>query len=479
MNLSSKIAYNTIIQVVGKIISTILGLITLAIMARYLGQSGFGDYTTIINFVSFFAIIADLGLTLVTVQMISRPGVDEKKVLNNLFGLRLVSIIIFLSLSPLIGWFLPYTPIVKIGILIAAISFLFPALNQILVGLFQKKLRMDKSVIAETVSRLFLVGGTYLAIKLDGGLNWVLWAAVLASAINFIIAYLLAGKSYLIKPCFDFSLWQEIIKQSWPLAVTIVLNLLYLKTDTLILSLIKSSEEVGLYGAAYRIIDVLTTLPFMFAGIILPILTSSWFENKKDYFKLILQKSFDLMAVFSIPIIAGSLVLATPIITLVAGSEFEGSGSILKILVFALASVFLGCMFAHAIIAINQQKKMIKPYIFVGVSSVLLYLIFIPKFSYYGAAAITIYSEIAIALFSAYIVFKYTNFIPKLMILFKAIASSMIMTIVLLLINNSFYYSWVGLISGILAAITTYLLSLFLTKGLTINDLKILLNKKI
>lgn len=479
MNLSSKIAYNTIIQVVGKVVSTILGLLTLAIMARYLGQSGFGDYTTIINFVSFFAIIADLGLTLVTVQMISRPGVEEKKVLNNLFGLRLVSIVLFLALSPIISLFLPYSQVIKIGILVAALSFLFPALNQILIGLFQKKLRMDKAVIAETISRLVLFGGTYLAIKFGSGLMGILWAAVIAAAVNFIISYLLAGKSYLLKPDFDFTLWKEVIKKSWPLAVTIVLNLLYLKTDTLILSLIKSSEEVGLYGAAYRIIDVLTTLPFMFAGIVLPILTSSWFEDKKDYFKLVLQKSFDLMAVFSIPIIAGALVLAKPIIVLVAGPEFAGSGVILKILIFALVAIFLGCMFAHAVIAINQQKKMIGPYIFVGLSSVLLYLIFIPKFSYYGAAAITIYSEVAIALFSAYIVFKYTHFTPTLKIFLKAIISSLIMGGILLLINESFYYSWTGLILGCVIAVTVYFLSLFATRGLTTNDLKILLNKKL
>lgn len=479
MNLSSKIAYNTIIQVVGKVVSTILGLLTLAIMARYLGQSGFGDYTTIINFVSFFAIIADLGLTLVTVQMISRPGVEEKKVLNNLFGLRLVSIVLFLALSPIIALFLPYSPVIKIGVLVAALSFLFPALNQILIGLFQKKLRMDKAVIAETISRLILFGGTYLAIKLGSGLMGILWAAVIAAAVNFIISYLLAGKSYLLKPDFDFALWKEVIKKSWPLAVTIVLNLLYLKTDTLILSLIKSSEEVGLYGAAYRIIDVLTTLPFMFAGIVLPIMTSSWFEDKKDYFKLVLQKSFDLMAVFSIPIIAGALVLAKPIIVLVAGPEFAGSGVILKILIFALVAIFLGCMFAHAVIAINQQKKMIGPYIFVGLSSVLLYLIFIPKFSYYGAAVITIYSEVAIALFSAYIVFKYTHFTPTLKIFLKAIISSLIMGGILLLINESFYYSWTGLILGCVIAVTVYFLSLFATRGLTTNDLKILLNKKL
>jgi len=479
MNLSSKIAYNTIIQLLGKIVSTILGLISLAMMARYLGQAGFGSYTTIITFVSFFAIIADLGLTLVTVQMISRPGADEIKVLNNLFGLRLVSIIIFLGLAPLFAIFSPYPVFVKTGILIATLSFLFPALNQVLIGLFQKRLRMDKAVIAETLGRIILVAGIYIAIIYSKGLNGILWATVISAGFNFLIAYLLATKFHLVRPAFDFVLWREVIKKSWPLAVTIVLNLLYLKTDTLVLSLIKSPGEVGLYGAAYRIIDVLTTLPYMFAGIILPILTLSWFEEKKDYFASVLQKSFDLMAIFSIPIIAGTLVLARPLIILVAGNDFENSGTILKILIFALVAVFLGCMFAHAVIAIDRQKKMIGSYIFVSVSSVILYLIFIPIFSYYGAAVITIYSELAIALLSAYVVWRYTKFIPNFKIVIKAIVASFFMWLGLSLIPSDFYYSWLGLFGGGVIAILIYFVSLYLIKGLTKADLKILLNKQL
>lgn len=479
MNLSSKIAYNTIIQLVGKIISTILGLIALAMMARYLGQAGFGSYITIINFVSFFAVIADLGLTLVTVQMISRPNIDERKVLNNLMGLRLVSIILFLTAAPLVAIFLPYTFAVKIGILIATLSFLFPALNQVLIGLFQKNLRMDKSVIAETVSRIILVIGIYLSIKFNWGLNGMLWATVISAGFNFIAAYLLATKFYWLKPAFDLSFWKEVIKKSWPLAITIVLNLLYLKTDTLILSLIKTPGEVGLYGAAYRIIDVLTTLPFMFAGIILPILTLSWFEERKEYFAAVLQKSFDLMAIFSIPIIAGTLVLAKPLIVLVAGNEFADSGLILKVLIFALVAIFLGCMFAHAVIAINKQREMIKFYIFVSLSAVVLYLIFIPFFSYFGAASITIYSELAIAFFSAYVVWRYTSFIPSFKILIKSIIASIAMWASLIFIPNNFYYSWIGLtLSGFVAAFV-YLISLYLIKGITKKDLKILLNKKL
>jgi O-antigen/teichoic acid export membrane protein len=138
MSLTKKIAHNTIIQIAGKIISTILGLFALALITRYLGRGGFGEYTTIVTFLTFFATIADFGLTLVTVQMISARGAEENKLLNNIFGLRLVSIIIVLLFAPLTISFFPYSPAVKLGVLIAFASFIFPALNQVIIGLFQK-----------------------------------------------------------------------------------------------------------------------------------------------------------------------------------------------------------------------------------------------------------------------------------------------------------------------------------------------------
>lgn len=476
MKISSKIAYNTIIQIAGKGISTALGLISLAMMARYLNQGGFGEYTTITNFLSFFAIIADLGLTLVSVQMISRPGVDEKKILNNLFGLRLVSIILFLGLAPIFAFFSPYSPIIKMGILITSLSFIFPALNQIIIGLLQKKLRMDKAVVAENISRLILVAGIYLSIAFDYGLLGILWASVISSAANFIISYFLASKFIYLKPSFDKAIWLETITKSWPLAITIILNLLYLKTDTLILSLVRSVEEVGLYGAAYRIIDVLSTLPFMFAGIILPIMSAAWLEQRKGDFDKALQKSFDLMALFSLPIIAGAMVLAKPIMILVAGEDFAPSGLILKILIFAVAAIFLGCMFAHAVIAIDKQKKMIGSYLFVSISSVLLYLLIIPHFSYIGAASITVYSEIAISFLSAYVVWKYTRFIPSFKIVVRALFASILMGGIIYILPVN-YYDWTNLVAGTALAGIIYLLVLYVIKGITKDDLKILLNR--
>lgn len=480
MKLSTKIAYNTIIQLASKIIATVLGLFTIAIITRHLGTHGFGQYTTALTFLSFFAIIADLGLTLVTVQMISRPDAKEDVILGNLLALRLVSALFFLGLAPLIVLFFPYEPVVKFSVLVASFSFLFVALNQILVGLFQKHLRMDKVSIAEVVSRIVLLIGVVLVIKMEYSLIGILVVTVVSSLVSFLIHYIFSRSFVRIKLRFDVHYWTEIIKMSWPLAITIALNLLYLKTDTLLLSIINRPTEigiiaeVGLYGAAYKVIDVLITLPFMFAGIILPILTKTWISGDADGFKSVLQRSFDVMVIFALPLMIGAQFLAKDIMVLVAGEEFASSGPILKILMLAAVMIFLGNMFAHAVIALDKQKNIIKAYVFTAVTAVAGYFIFIPFFSYFGAAWITIYSEFTIALASGILVWKTTKFIPSFQLFFKALMASAVMGLSIYSLSFFGVYNfWLALcLSPII-----YFVFLYLFKGIKKQDLEILLNK--
>ena len=164
MSLSRKIAHNTLVQMIGKIISTALGLFSLALITRYLGQEGFGDYTTIITYLTIFAVVADFGLTLVTVQMISplKEKEDESRILGNLFSFRLVSVLALIALAPLVLLVMPYSEAVKLGILLAAPYFIFPALIQVIIGLLQKKLSMDRAALAEVLSRVVQILKAYL-----------------------------------------------------------------------------------------------------------------------------------------------------------------------------------------------------------------------------------------------------------------------------------------------------------------------------
>lgn len=472
MSLSTQVAKNTIIQFASKIISTILGLVAVAIMTRSLGQEGFGEYTTIITFLSFFAVIADLGLTLVTVQMISHPQSDQHKILSNLFGLRLISAFVCLGLAPLIIIFFPYPGIIKLGVAVTSLSFFFIALNQILIGLFQKHLKMIIVSSAEVVGRAALLVGIIVSVYLKGGLVGIMAATVISSIINFLINYAYSRGLVKFKIGFDWPVWREIIEKSWPLAVTIVFNLIYLRADTLILSLFKSQSEVGLYGAAYKVVDVLTALPFMFAGLVLPILTSSWAEKNMEKFSRVIQRSFDVLAIIAIPMVAGTLMLAQPIMTIVAGTDFAVSGNILKILILATAAIFLGCIFSHAIIAVNKQRKVIFAYVFTAITSLLGYLIFIPLYSYYGAAWVTLYSELIIALFSLFLVWKYAKFLPNPAVFGKSIFAAAVMAFMIFLLKP-----WLNLIILIFIGAAIYFVVLYLAKGIAKNELLDLIKK--
>jgi len=467
MTLSSRVAYNTIIQIIGKAIATILGLAAIAVMARYLREVGFGQYTTIITFISFFGIIADFGLTLVTSQMISHPENDQTSLLNNLFSLRLISAVIFLGLAPLIVLFFPYEPIIKLGVAVAALSFFFTALNQILVGFFQKNLTMTVVAAAEVISRIILLGGIIITAYLNSGLLGIMAATVMASLVSFIIHYWFSRRFIKISWQIDLTVWHKIIKKSWPLGLTIFFNLIYLRADIFILSLLKTQHDVGIYGATYKVIDVLTTLPFMFAGLILPILTAEWTGQNFLKFNRILQKSFDAMIIIAVPMIIGAQLTAAPLMLLIAGEDFAQSGQILKILILAIGFIFVGCLFAHAVIALDKQKNIIGAYIFTAITALAGYLIFIPRFSYYGAAWVTVYSELAIALFSLYIVIKHSQFRPNLTILFKSLAASLIMALsVYLLIGR------LNLVLTISLAGIVYLVCLYAFKGLNKENFK-------
>lgn len=474
MRLSTKIAYNTIVQVVGKFAATALGLITIALITRSLGSFGYGQYTTVITFLSFFAIVAEMGLTLTTVKMLSQPDIDQNQVLGSLFGLRIAISLLFIGLAPLTIYLFPYDSTIKNGVSIAIISFIFISFNQITTGLFQKELRMDKASIADILSKLLLVILIFGCIRLQIGIYGILAATALSSAFSFVLSYLFSLQFSKIIPSYDFHQWKQILSKSWPLALCMAFNLLYLKTDTLLLSIIQRPSkigimnEVGLYGASYRIIDVLVAFPYMFSGIVLPIMATHWHSGDRNAFSRIMQKSLDLMLIAAVPMVVGTQFLAGKIMVLVAGHVFSDSGPILKYLVIAAGIIYIGNVFAHGAVAIDKQKEIVVAYFFTALTSVAGYFIFIPRYSYTGAALVTIYSEGAVALQLFYLVWRHTRFTPSLKMLTKTTLASLPMG------GFLYFFNDLNLFVTILVAISIYLTSLFIFKGISKNDFLVL-----
>lgn len=454
-------ARNTIIQMIGRAFSTLFGVVALALVTRYLGQERYGWYTTVTTYLQFFGILADFGLTLITAQMLSEPGVDEKKTLSNLFTFRLILSGLFFGASVLLIWLFPYPLIIKLGVLVMVATFYAVTLQNIFMGFFQKHIEMKVVAFGDAWGRLVILIGYGLCIWQNWGLLPILFISVLANVSQMGILWRYTRKMVGFTLAYDKAVFKDIFHRSWPVAISISFNLIYLKADTLILSLVRTQSEVGLYGAAYRMIDVLSNLPMMFMGIMLPLLTFAWSTGDKEQFKHYFRRAFDIVSIMILPMTAGGIFLARPLMTFLAGREFTDSGIYLQILFVALLAIFFGAVPAHAIIALKKQRDIIWWYIIDAVISLIAYIILIPRFGGVAAAWVTVFSEAFIAVATATMVWRTAH----VLLSFKIFSKSLLATAIMILVINFFSYLHVFYLC--LIAILTYFTAIYLVKGIT------------
>ena len=108
--LSLALAWNTGVQLVGKVISTIFGIFVVGLLTRLLGQAGFGPYTAANAYLQIFALILDLGINVTFTALLGenwKRQAYERRCVSALFTLRLIMAVIVLMLAPLI-WYLLY-----------------------------------------------------------------------------------------------------------------------------------------------------------------------------------------------------------------------------------------------------------------------------------------------------------------------------------------------------------------------------------
>ena len=186
---------------------------------------------------------------------------------------------------------------------------------------------------------------------------------------------------------------QAIFTTMWPVALGIIINAFYLYGDRVLLPLYETQSAVGFYGAAYRVLDILAQVAFLTMGIMLPLLTYAWSRNLRAEFNHYYHLSYDLMLLVVLPLTAGTIALAVPLMRLVAGPEFTAAGQLLAWLALSSTGVAFGMTAGQIALAINYQRQALWIYGVDAVLSVIAYFYFIPRYGVYGAAGVTVASE--------------------------------------------------------------------------------------
>ncbi len=400
------------------------GLVTFYLLLHFFGTEGYGYFTIAITHVTIFAILVDFGLTLTTTQMISEPGADEKAILGNLLSLRLVSAASFMALAPLSALFIPQSAPVMDLIIIASFTYFFGSVAATFVGVFQKRLKIGYAVFAEMSNRLGSMVGVIVAGVLHLGLEGAALAFLIGNLLQMILMLVATHNLVKLKPQWDLRVWKNILLKSWPIGLSIFFNLLYLRGDVFFLWIFnRTAYEIGQYGSAYKVVDVITIIPITLMGLMLPILTAAWAEKDLALYRRRFQESFDALMAIAIPFACGAMILGVPLMTALKPDLVE-SGRYLLILGPTAAVAFIGSLYGHAVVAINKQKALVWGYVAVAVVAILGYALYIPTHGAWAAAGTSLVSEALIALITGYVVMRTTSVAPNGKLLLKIVLAS-------------------------------------------------------
>ena len=327
-------------------------------------------------------------------------------------------------------------------------------------------------VVSEVSGKILMIGLLLFFVFLKKDLYWIFGAVAVEGILYFLIMAGFARQYFRWKLSADKQVWKETLKRSWPIALSICFNLIYLRTDTIILSLTRTTAEVGLYSAAYRIIDVLTMLPAVFMGLALPVITKYFSENRKAELNNLLQKSFDSLLIFTLPIIFGVWIIGRPLMALIGGNEFVASGDILKVLIVASGFIFMTSLFTYSAVGIKKQKSMMIGFLLAAVLTLAGYLMLIPKYGVWAASGMTVFSELFVMIWSAVLVCFSLKFKPNFGNFWRIFCASIFMASVL------YWLSFLNIGFLLIIATVAYFAALYLLGGIQKSKIISILNLK-
>ncbi len=442
MSIARKILGNTIAQVLGKVLVAILGLAVVKISTSYLSVEGYGEYILIYEFLAFFGIAADLGLFTIAVKEMSEDEKQIPKIIGNILSLRTILVVATMSVAIIMAFLIPKYQDTRIplGVAIASITVIITILNGTISSVLQTKLKMQiasaTTVLGKLISVSFMAYVVFYGFPDDTttGFYMLLVAGIIGNLVMLLTTNYYVRKITPLKYRFDIDLWKDVLKKSLPYGIALILNTIYFRIDSILISLMRGQGEVGIYGVAMKMLEHFAILPLYFMNSVLPVLTRA-IKEKSDKYKEIIRYAFDFLAALAVPMVVGGVILAFPIIFIVSTPEFlsrisegfYGSDIAFQILIFALLFQFLNVLFAFILIALNKQTKLLYINGVCVIFNLVANIIVIPIYGFRGAAITSVLSELCILIGTYTVAKHYLKFEISFKNLGKIILSAAVM----------------------------------------------------
>lgn len=401
-----KVASNTFAQLVAKFFGAGLTLLTTYYTIRLAGLDLYGDLTRILVMVAVGFTVIDFGLNAEGIRS-SKSKSDMLQTTQQILLTRFVLSLVVIIILNLIVYALPggYTQPVKSIFWLGSLAIIFQGFYTSINSWFQYSLSYWKSTISVVVGSSLGTLLTFYFLSTTPSLNNLILAntiGYLSMAISSLVFIL--PKLDKLDGLYKLSSVFPLLKRSLILGLILVASVLASKFDTVILGIFRQSSEVGEYGFAYRIFDVILVVPVFIMNAVYPLFIKETLNGIKS---TLITQSTKVMGVLGI--FAGLFLwFGAPLVTYVE-ADLSISIQVLKILALTLPLFFLTAPLMWGLIGQKKDKSVLAMYLLAALLNIVLSLVFIPDYGALAAAINTGITELFI-LFALIYLSRKTNY---------------------------------------------------------------------
>ncbi len=383
----------------------IIGLVIVIFVARYLGPEQFGLMNYAMAFVALFSIFASLGLDDIVVREIVSNFEKRKEYLGTSLFLKFIGSFFLVVFSSIAIYFVePENNLLQLFVFIYALGYIFKSFDVIDLW-FKSQVQSKYSVYAKSISFLTISSLKIIFVFTQAPLI----AFVLMLSLDFLLTSLFLIYFYaknadlpLMRWKVRFSVMKSLLKDSWPLILSGIAFLIYMKIDQVMIGNILGETQLGIYSAAVKISEAWYAIPTIITASVFPAIIHSRKVNRQLYLKRI-QILYDFFIWFTLTVALIITFLSPFIIKILYGSDYLGASNVLSIHIWAGVFVFWGVVNGKYLITENLTKMILVFTLSGAFINVLLNIWLIPSLGPVGAAIATLVSQI----FSSVIFFAF------------------------------------------------------------------------
>lgn len=381
-----RILANTVWRAVAEIGSKLATLALIVVMARKLGDAGFGVFTFGFAFATLVTALGGFGQDVVLIREVARDRRQLHRYFFNTLILKSALAVPALLVSSGVAFAFGIEGATRWVVLLLGVAVVAELLAMTCLAVFQAFERLVYLPVVMVTQRVVAAAVGIAALVAGAGVIAVsavyAAAAGLAFALALLLLYSRIGRPRL---SVDASFWWPLMRVAAPIGLAGVFGTILFRIDTALLAWFESEVVVGQYGAAFRLFESTLFVSWSVGTAVYPVL-SRLSRTTDPPIASVFDRAVKLVFALTLPVAVAAATLGGSLVDLLYGPAYSEARTALVLLAPAIALYPLAHVAGVLLYARDRQIAMVTVFGVAAVANVVLNLVLIAAYSLDGAA---------------------------------------------------------------------------------------------